>query len=1161
MFQSVIDDIESPFVTAARFSTVYPNLTNKFASVRKILQIRIIIYALNCLDIITVFSEANSMAAKKKETLSKNPQPTQAKSDQFPIVGIGASAGGLNAIQTLLQNLPENTGLAFVVIQHLAATQESMLPEILSRSTKMPVTKVTNEMPVEINHVYVIPSGVTMTISNGVLKLRPKGVTSFKPIDEFLRSLATERKTQAIGIVLSGTGIDGTEGLKFIKAEGGITFAQNPKTAQYPDMPRNAIAEETAYFILSPEEMAQELSSIAKHPEITRQKMETEEPTKKESGTETIFTMLQAAFGVNFTNYKQSTVNRRISRRIVLNKIENLKKYIIYLRAHKEELQALFDDLLIGVTGFFREPAAFELLKEKIFPSIFEKRQPNQSVRVWIPGCSTGEEAYSVAIALEEYLEEKSIVDSQIQIFGTDVSEKSIEKARHAVYLKTIEEFVSPNRLQRFFTSTNGNYQVIKPIRDMCVFAKHDLARDPPFSNMNLIMCRNLLIYFDSKLQERILPLFHYGLKPNGYLILGESESVGKFTYLFEPLTKKGVAFKKKQAQPTFELQLEPTTPYSMNRPLGKPEKADSIAVVEREVDKLLMAEYVPASLLLNNNSDVVVFRGKIDPYISIDAGAATLNAAKIVRKELRPALQTAVYRAKKERKNVEDIVRFEHGQEIKTVKIQVKPLKIPKQEEAFFFVLFSEVTKKIPTQKEVKAGIKASETVKDQQIKELSEDLNSTKLTLQTIIEQQEATNEELRSAMEEVQSSNEELMSTNEELESSKEELQSTNEELTTLNEELKNRNQNLTILNDDLSNLMGSVETAVIIVDNNFKIRRFTSQAQELLRLLPTDVDHCILDIRLGITIDRLEKSLQTVTSNLQMIRHEIKTEKGRWYQMRIRPYLTSEKKVSGAILSFADVTEIKRLEAERQAYTDGLEQQVKDQAGKLVDAETLSAIGKTAGMVGHDIRNPLQSISSDVYLAKTELSEMPDGKAKEGIKESLEGVEKSVEYINKIVQDLQDYAKPNAPIAKETDLEALCQEVLVKNGGIPENINATCKVNGNAKKIITDQAMLQRILSNLVNNSVQAMPNGGKLEVSAYQDADSSVIEVQDTGGGIPEKVKSKLFTPLFTTKSKGQGFGLAVVKRLTEALGGTVTFESELGKGTKFTIRLPLPPKR
>lgn len=592
-----------------------------------------------------------------------------------------------------------------------------------------------------------------------------------------------------------------------------------------------------------------------------------------------------------------------------------------------------------------------------------------------------------------------------------------------------------------------------------------------------------------------------------------------------------------------------------MSRSLGRVERTDSLVLMEREVDKLLLGEYVPASLLLNNNLDVIVFRGKIDPYISIDAGTASLNAAKIIRKELRPALQTAVYRAKRDRKEVKDTVRFEHGQEKRVVNIQVTPLKIPKQD-VFFFVLFSEVTKvKELTQNELRAGEKELESAKDRQIKELSEDLNSTKQTLQTIIEQQEASNEELRSAMEEVQSSNEELMSTNEELESSKEELQSTNEELTTLNEELKNRNQDLTVLNDDLNNLMNSVETAIVIVDNRFKIRRSTSQANVLLRLLPTDVNHSITDIRLGIAIDGLEQSLQKVTSNLELVRQEIKTEKGSWYQMRIRPYLTSEKKVTGAVLSFSNVTEMKKMEEEKQVHLDTLQWQVNDRDRKLFESETFAAIGKTAGMVGHDLRNPLQAITNDVYLAKNDLAKVPEGKAKEGLKESLENVGKNIEYLNKIVQDLQDYAKPIVPVAEETDLETLCKEMLFERG-VPENIDVNCTVDDTVKRIIADKSMLHRILNNLIDNAVQAMPNGGKLTLSAHEEDGSTGIAVQDSGVGIPGNVESRLFTPLFTTKPKGQGFGLAVVKRLTEAMGGTVTYESEPGKGTTFIIHLP-----
>jgi two-component system CheB/CheR fusion protein len=1096
------------------------------------------------------------LSKKEREKSKRNTGSNNNGKNIFPIVGIGASAGGLEAIKSLLQVLPQNTGLAFVIVQHLAANQESMLPEILSRFTKMPVLKVLSGMHVEPNHVYVIPAGKIMTISNGVLKLKPKGV-SFKPIDEFLRSLATSRKTQAIGIVLSGTGTDGTEGLKFIKAESGITFVQDPNSAQYPDMPKSAIAAETAYFILPPERMAKELAGIAKHPEIIRQQIEAAEP-KEQYGTDTqtIFTLLKASFGINFKHYKKSTTNRRITRRMVLKKIESRRKYVAYLRDHKEELQALFDDMLIGVTGFFREPKTFELLKEQVFPKMIDKKRANQPVRIWVPGCSSGEEVYSVAMTLQEFLEEKTIVETQIQIFGTDVNQKNVEKARKGIYLNNIEEHVSEGRLNRFFTSINGNYQVVKQIRDMCIFAKHDLTSDPPFSNLDLIICRNLLIYFDTTLQDRIIPVFHYALKPDGYLVLGEAETVGKFAYLFEPIKKKGIVFRKKLARQALELNIEPFTVSTPQKLLKMPKRTNFLTFLEAKMDKLLISEYVPASLLLNGNLDVLVFRGKMDPYISIEPGAASLNATRIVRKELRPSLQTALYRAKKRKKGVNETVRFAEGKKRKTVNIQITPIKLPKAEEPFFLALFTETVKEKPSvQTKKSAPEEETEDVKDQQIKELSEDLNSTKQTLQTVIEQQEATNEELRSAMEEVQSSNEELMSTNEELETSKEELQSTNEELTTLNDELKNRNQSLSLLNDDLANLMNNVDTAVVIVDSEFKIRRFTGSAQELLRLMPSDVDRSITDIRLGIPLEELEKSLAKVERTLETVRKEIRTEKGRWYQMRIRPYLTQEKKIGGAVLSFANVTEMKDFEGEKKLYTDNLEQKVEEQAGKLVAAENMATIGRTAGMVGHDIRNPLQTITGELYLAKSELKKLSDGQEKENLKESLDAIEEQADYINKIVSDLQDFAKPLAPVLEEVDFESVLQEVL-SSVNVPDNINVECSMRRSLPHLKLDHSYLQRILQNLVINAVQAMPDGGNLLVIADFKDGKAVVAVEDTGMGIPKEIRGKLFTPLVTTKSKGQGFGLAVVNRLVEALRGTVTFESETGKGTRFTLEFP-----
>ena len=1079
--------------------------------------------------------------------------------NEFPIVGIGASAGGLDPIRKLLDKLPVDTGMSFVVIQHLAQGQESMLPEILSRSTKMKVLQVEDGMTIEQDHVYVITPGVIMTLKNGFLKLIPKGM-ALKPIDAFLISLSSELKTQAIGIVLSGTGNDGTEGLRAIKAEGGITFAQDPETAQYTDMPRNAIAAETVHFVLSPENIAKEIVSIAKNPHLTRIESQTPETAKDETDLKKILTTLRTAFGVDFTHYKETTINRRIARRMVINKIESMNMYVAILRKNSDEQQNLFDDLLIGVTSFFREPETFSALREKVFPEIVKDKQTNDTIRAWVPGCSTGEEVYSLAMALQEFLEEKNISDLRLQFFGTDANEKNIEKARQGVYPKTIEDNVSENRLKRFFTCSNGNYQITKLVRDICIFAKQDLTSDPPFSNLDLIVCRNVLIYFDSVLHDRIFPIFHYGLKPNGFLVLGEAESIGKFQHLFEPTTPKGIIYKKKRTQPQAFWQAEKFVPYSAIKKTSKiPEKANSLILLKEEVDRLLISEYVPATLLVNNNLDVLVFRGQVNPYLTHESGTASLNLTKIMRKELRSEIQTVIYRARKENKVLKATVDFINEGQNKTVNVQVKPLRTSEFEEPFFLITIEEAMQHSHENNKFEStGVSGGlETAKDKQIRELGEDLESTKQSLQTIIEVHEATNEELRSTMEEAQSSNEELQSTNEELETAKEELQSSNEELQTLNEELRNRNQALGHLNDDLGNLLENVNVAVVMVDNSLKIRRLTSLAQELLKIFPADVGRPITSIHLGLQIKNFERALIDVINKLTSLKEEIEGLQGHWYEMQIRPYLTAEKKIDGAILSFLDITDRKQLENVRKQHTENLENQVVEQSKELVQSERFAAIGATAAMVGHDIRNPLQAIASNIYLAKTDLAVMPEGDEKEGLKESLGGIEKNTEYINKVVQDLQDFVKPLRPTMQEMDLEKLCQEVLFKNV-LPKNIDASCNVEKEAKRLITDPAMLQRILSNLVNNAVQAMPEGGKIGIDAFQEANNVVIIVQDTGAGIPEAIKPKLFTPLFTTKSTGQGLGLVVIKRMIVALCGNVSFESEVGKGTKFIIRLPSP---
>ncbi len=1058
-------------------------------------------------------------------------------------VAIGASAGGLEAFKVLFECLPVDTGLSFVVIQHLAAGQESMLTEILSRLTKISVQLVKDGMPVEPDHVYVIPPGVTMTIEKNILKLTSKG-KSLKPIDTFFVSLAEDLKSQSIGIVLSGTGSDGTEGLKAIKAHGGITFAQTPDSAQYGDMPQSAISAEATDFVLSPDKIALELQKIAKNPHLARSEIvardETEtkgEKPKRETALNAIFTMLKSNCNVDFSHYKETVVNRRVTRRMVINQIEKMDNYTKFLRTHPNELEALYNDMLIGVTSFFREPETFVTLKETVFPSLVKNRLPKEPIRVWIPACSTGEEAYSFAIAIQEFLEENSITDLQVQIFGTDINEKNIEKARQGIYSTTIESDVNEKRLKRFFKSSNGNYQISKTIRDKCVFAKQDITADPPFSNMDLISCRNMLIYFDVYLHERVVPTLHYALKMGGFLVIGQSESIGKFTQLFEPVNNKRAIYMKKRAQPHVSFGLQASAPYLKRKEGKEGEKKDTLSVLKDEVDHLLVTDYVPAALLVNSDLDVLIFRGNIAPYVLPESGLASLNLAKIIRKELRSEVQTIIYRARKEDKPVkENSLRFEYAGEQKAINIQVVPMHVEQYEAPFFLLLFEDVSSAAALLRqtmELNITPEGRENVKDRQNRELREELDSTKQTLRRIIETQEATNEELRTTMEEAQSSNEELQSTNEELETAKEELQSSNEELKTLNDEVKNRNQALAQLNDDLTNLNRNVDPAIVIIDKGLKIRLFSPSAQKILNLSPSTIGLPITTIKLNVIVEDLGEIISEVESKLSGITQEVKDAQGHYFDMKIRPYITQEDRIDGAVLSFVDIDDRKKLEK----------------------ALRLAAIGETAGMVGHDIRNPLQAITSDVYLAKTELASTPESEEKKNALENLQEIEKNIDYINKIVADLQDYAKTIDPTAQETDLEALCKELLLGNR-IPKNIKVSCNVEKNAEKIMVDGSLLKRILGNLVTNAVQAMPNGGELAMRARQEAGDSVITVQDTGIGIPDKVKPKLFTPFFTTKSKGQGLGLAVVKRMTEALNGTVTFESKEGDGTTFIVRFP-----
>jgi two-component system CheB/CheR fusion protein len=857
--------------------------------------------------------------ASRKIELKATIRPTEPpiQREPYPIVGVGASAGGFEAFRELLKALPSDTGLALVLVQHLDPGHESLLAKLLSKATTMPVAEVEEGMTVESNHVYVIPPNKTMGISKGTLHLIARGEPAAKhlPIDYFLGSLAEDRGNRAIGVILSGTASDGTMGLKAIKAEGGITFAQDIKSAKYDGMPRSAIAAGCVDFVLPPEGIATELARLGRHPYLG-----TEPAAQAEDGDDElhkIFIVLQKATGVNFTYYKYSTIKRRIARRMLLHKLESPKQYLRFLHENRGEPAALCEDILIHVTGFFREPEAFEALTDKIFPKILDDKPPGESIRIWVPGCSTGEETYSIAMALLECCGDR-ISSTPIQIFGTDISEVSIEKARLGVYSESGLGEVSQERLHRFFVKVAGGFQIAKSLREMCVFARQDLAQDPPFSRLDLISCRNVLIYMGPVLQKKVMAIFHYALKSTGFLMQGKSESISGFTDLFTVIDREHKICSKKPAEPRRVFDLSSAAGYErdVSGSAGKLD-AQSRFDVQKEADRIVLDQYAPAGIVVNENLHILHFRGQCSPYLSPPPGQASLALLRMVRPEFAVELRTALHHARKQEIAVRKAgIRIQRDGQLWDVCLEVVPIKSD-QGERFFLVLFQEMPARESASPET--GSHRAPATRRQQSQEdarLRRDLLATKESLQSMIQEQEAINEELKSANEEALSSNEELQSTNEELETAKEELQSTNEELVTVNEQLGNRNFELAQLNDDLTNLLSSVDIPILMLSGDWRIRRFTPQAEKLLNLLPGDVGRPIINLRPNIDVPDLARLVTEVVDTMSVHEREVQDLGGRWYSMRVQPYRTMDNKIDGAVMTFIDIDAAKRIHLELQ-----------------------------------------------------------------------------------------------------------------------------------------------------------------------------------------------------------------------------------------------------
>lgn len=844
----------------------------------------------------------------------------------FPVVGIGASAGGLEAFTQLLSHLPADTGMAFVLVQHLDPNQKSLLSEILARTTAMPVQEAQEGMAIAPNQIYVIPPNTLMTLHQGCLHLRPRNAGSrvSRAVDTLLNSLAEDRGNRAIAVILSGGERDGSQGLEAIKAAGGITFAQTADSAQVSSMPNTAIATGQVDFILSPEAIAAELTRISRHPYLATPPGPPEgsglAPTQEDDFL-AILKQLQTAFGVDFRAYKRTTLQRRIQRRMALYHLETLADYRRHLQAQTVEVQALYEEILIHVTGFFRDPAVFTALKREIFPAILRDRSPDLPLRLWVAGCSTGEEAYSMAIVLLEFLAHQPR-QPQIQIFATDVSELVIEKARAGIYLPSQVADVSAERLQRFFVPTEGGYQINKTVRELCIFARQNLASDPPFSRLDLISCRNVLIYFGSALQKKVLPMFHYGLRPSGFLLLGSAETVGEFSSLFH-LVNRAHKIYAKQPSPLL-IPMDLGGPVSSTEPGGTALAVPNIPVetsLSELVDQVILSRYAPVGVVVNSHLDIVQFRGQTGSYLAPSPGQASLNVLSMVREELRLDLRTLLHQVRQTGQAASKTALALIAGAVRSVQIDAAPLPQPTATDPHLLILFTEMAPPAqPPETTAPAGSPAEARPADTDLQRLEQDLKTTKAYLQSIIEEQEATNQDLRAANEEILSSNEELQSTNEELQTAKEEIQATNEELSTINDELYRRHAETMQVSNDFQNLLSSIHIPILMLEADLRIRRFTPTAATLFNLIPTDIGRPLSDIKHNLNIKDLEAQILEVIRTLMLKSQEVQDQAGHWYDLRIRPYRTLDDRIDGAVVVLVEIDALKRSAYELQEARD-------------------------------------------------------------------------------------------------------------------------------------------------------------------------------------------------------------------------------------------------
>jgi two-component system, chemotaxis family, CheB/CheR fusion protein len=1108
----------------------------------------------------------------------------------FPIVGIGASAGGLEAFRQLLGALPADSGMAYVLVHHLDPRHESILANLLSQSTKMPVSEVKGNIRVEPNRVYVIPPSHDIGIADGMLKLVPRIQTGrlHMPIDYFLRTLAEAQGSQGIGVVLSGTATDGTLGLQAIKAEGGIAFAQDPASAQFDGMPRSAIAAGGVDFIMSPEGIARELTRLARHPYMAAGTPRAlsgsaPAPTSEEEDRGSlakIFTLLKAASGSDFAAYKKTTLRRRIARRMFVNRSETLEAYAQRLEGDTSEIHALYQDCLITVTSFFRDPAVFEALREQVFPVLLENRAPDVPVRVWVPGCATGEEVYSIAIGLLERAGELSRNPS-LQIFATDLSESALEKARAGLYPESIAQDVSAKRLQRFFAKVDGGYQISKTVRDACVFARHDLAKDPPFSRMDLISCRNVIIYMEPQLQERVLATFHYALNPGGFLVLGTSESVGASSAFLVPLDEKRRIYSHRKTAGPARLPVAATT--VAQEPANAAPLALRTAVapgIPAEADQVLLGRYAPASVVVDEGLDILEFRGDTQPFLEHGRGQASLNLIRMARKGLLLELRQTIQEARKTNApSRKEGLRIRYRGQLRDVNLEVLPLK--GAAEHCLLVVFETLSGPRRAAERPASSKGRAVAAGNRESARLRQELVQAAEALRKVMEEHEAALEELQSSNEEAVSSNEELQSVNEELQTAKEEVQSANAELATLNRELKERNVQLGQANDALTRsgeeiqraldfanaIVSTVRGPLLIMDGELRVVKANRAYYDTFAARPEETEGRLL-YEMGDSqwnFPSLRTALgEVLPKDSAFEGFEVEREFpgiGRRTMVLNARRLRNERRGSERILlAIEDRTDLKLAEQARDALLV-LEHSARTRAEA---ADQLK--DEFVATVSHELRGPLTAMVGWMHILNS-----GDARDPAVLANGLAAIARAIKAQSRLVADLLDHSRivtGKLQISRRlVDLAAIAEAAVetLRPAAQAKDMLLELWRDPRAAIVLGDPDRLQQVLWNLVSNAVKFTPRGGRVQIWVGRVGTSVHLRITDTGQGIKESFLPHVFDRFRQAEGSerrrqpGLGLGLAIVRQLVELHGGTVEVQSAgESLGSTFTVVLPIP---